>query len=78
MTRHGTVLPIPDPRPQSIQSHIDEWPDYYIPNLRWPRSVWLGQMEEILRHLFPASSSRDRNLTARSLAPFPLAERDWL
>jgi hypothetical protein len=74
MTRHGTVLPIPDdPRIASLQAAWPPpWPE------PWPRSVWLSAMEQILRQDLPGHSSRDYNLTARSLAPFPLADKDWL
>ena len=40
---------------------------------RFPRSVWLGYFEDVLREFYPQSSSRDRSLTARHAAPFPLA-----
>jgi hypothetical protein len=76
MTRHGVVLPIPDdPR---IAEWIDKWPA--IEQLWWnayPRSYWLGGMEGLLRQSYPQSNSRNLNVTARSLAPFPLAEHDW-
>ena len=73
MTRHGTVLPIPDdPR---IPELVAAWPDYS----RWPlRSRWLREVELLLRQFYPASNARDLNLTARSIAPFYLAQRDWL
>ena len=69
MTRHGTVLPIPDdPR---IPELVAAWPDYS----RWPlRSYWLRELEGVLSADLPGYSSRDYNVTARSLAPFPLAE----
>lgn len=76
MTRSGSVLPIPDPRPPQIQALIDLWPAWAAMGVL--RSKWLGAVEDELQAMFPAASSRDRNLTARSLAPFPLAERDWL
>jgi hypothetical protein len=80
MTRHGTVLPIPDdPRIAELiaQWGTPTWTGYY-------RSRWLSQMEALLRenylsqHPVQPFNSRDVNLTARSLAPFPLAEKDWL
>ena len=74
MSRHGSVLPIPDdPR---INALIEAWP-LGFDGERWPRSAWLHDVELILELIYPQSSSRDRNLTARSLAPFPLKERDW-
>jgi len=73
MTRHGTVLPIPDdPR---VGVLIDEWPALaQAYGGLYPRSYWLGLMESVLREDLPGHSSRDYNVTARSLAPFPLAE----
>jgi hypothetical protein len=76
VTRHGSVLPIPDdPR---IAELVDAWPDPQ----RWPmRSRWLHDLEVILTTDYVAvgryTNSRDVNVTARSLAPFPLAEHDW-
>lgn len=77
MSRHGVVLPIPDSGPlrDTIDALVAAWPD----PPRWPlRARWLSELERALVPWFPLASSRDRNLTARSLAPFPLAERDWL
>ena len=74
MTRHGTVLPIPDD--YRIQLLIDEWPDGFGGHRSW----WLRVMESLLRACYmvnpppQAYNSRDVNVTARSLAPFPLAE----
>jgi hypothetical protein len=80
MTRHGVVLPIPDD--SRIAGLIDEWPIYerglWDGSIRYPRALWLTNMEERLRAVLPGHSSRDYNLTARSLAPFPLAQKDWL
>ena len=73
MTRHGTVLPIPDdPR---IQEMLDLWPAWAAMGVH--RSFWLAAVERILREDLPGHSSRDYNVTARSLAPFPLAQHDW-
>lgn len=73
MTKHGRVLPTPDdPR---IAAHIEvgqAWAALHR------RSAWLATLEKILREHYPQASSRDLNVTARSLAPFPLAEKDWL
>lgn len=64
----ATLLPIPDdPRFPAL---IQAWPD----PARWPfRSRWLGEFEGLLREWYPFSGSRDRRLTARHAAPFPLA-----
>ena len=76
MTRRGSVLPTPDdPRIEGLIEDWDDWVDSHA--TKWPRSAWLGQMERLLRQSYPMSSSRDLSVTARSLAPFPLAEKDW-
>jgi hypothetical protein len=76
VTRHGRVLPTPDdPR---IGGLIEDWDDFKEAHVtKWPRSAWLGEMERLLRQAYPMSSARDLNLTARSLAPFYLADKDW-
>ncbi len=68
MSGHGTLLALPDdPRFADL---IAAWPD----PLRWPfRSRWLRAFEDVLREFYPFASSRDRSLTARHYAPFPLA-----
>ncbi len=71
MSRHGTLLPLPDdPRFTRLR---DLWPDWFEPYPH-PRSIWLGTFERILSELYPQSSSADRKLTARHYAPFPLAQ----
>lgn len=68
MSRHGTLLPLPDDPwfPQMVEA----WP---IPQ-RWPyRATWLREFEVGLKLAYPESSSADRKLTARHYAPFPLA-----
>ena len=67
----ATLLPLPDPLPELYQRLIDYWPDYAV--FTHPRSKWLTAFETALRADFPQSSSRDRSLTARHYAPFPLA-----
>ena len=64
-----TALPIPDdPRIPELQA---AWPD----PARWPyRSRWLHEFEDVLRSHYPQASSDELTLTARNLAPFPLAE----
>ena len=68
---HGTLLPLPDdPRFQAL---IVSWTTGTFPPMQYPRSGWLGYFERLLREFYPQSSSRDRSLTARHYAPFPLA-----
>ena len=67
----ATLLPIPDdPRFPAL---IAGWPDQFA-NRSFPRSAWLGMFEAVLEEHYPSSSSRDRSLTARSVAPFPLRD----
>lgn len=67
----GTLLPIPDdPRFAMLQAG---WPEQFR-NRSFPRSAWLGIFEAVLGEYYPGSSSRDRSLTARSVAPFPLKD----
>ena len=69
MSRHGTLLPIPE-RDPIFAELIALWPQPIL----WPtRSVWLTAFESMLRVHYPQSSSADRKLTARHYAPFPLA-----
>ena len=72
MSGHGTLLPLPDdPR---LTIYIESWPSHpYWQAQQWPRSRWLYLFEHVLREHYPDSSSRDRSLTARHYAPFPLA-----
>lgn len=71
----ATLLPIPDdPRFPAL---IESWPEFEAAVaaafLTHPRSKWLREFESLLREFYPQSSSRDRSLTARHYAPFPLA-----
>jgi hypothetical protein len=73
VSRHGTVLPTPDD--PELRQWIGAWPDVYSTyGILYPRSFWLTIAERILRASYPQASSRDLNVTARSLAPFALAE----
>ena len=71
------LLPLPDdPR---FQAWIDGWPANSTPSGgsyfgAFPRSYWLSYFEGMLRPFYPASTSRDRSLTARHYAPFPLRD----
>jgi len=70
VSRNGTLLPIPlDPVIGELRS---DWSAFEREG-SWPRSRWLRLMEDILSVYYPAASSADLKLTARSLAPFPLA-----
>ena len=70
MSGHGSLLPIPDdPRFPAL---IAAWPEFA--GLRAPRSKWLKTFEALLEPYYPASSSRDRSLTARHAAPFWLRD----
>lgn len=71
----AVLLPLPDD--SRFQEHIDDWPRFekVAPQfgIQFPRSYWLRGFENALREHYPSSSSRDRSLTARHYAPFPLA-----
>ena len=66
----AVLLPLPDD--PLIAELIERWPDFQTA-YRFPKSAWLGSMEYQLKRHYPQSSSRDRSLTARHYAPFPLA-----
>lgn len=74
MSRHGTLLPIPEGSAlaESLEALAERWP-MYVEVFPYPRSAWLSLYESILRDAYPQSSSADRKLTARHYAPFPLA-----
>lgn len=64
--------------PSSVmQRMIDSWPAYedaFPAPDGFPRSKWLRAVEFRLHDYYPQSSSADRRLTARSVAPFPLRD----
>lgn len=73
MSRNGKQLPIP-PGSQlaaELAALTEDWPAAFV-HLRAPRAAWLTAAERLLAASWPASSSADRKLTARYLAPFPL------
>lgn len=54
----------------ALQMYVSEWERG---TARWPyRSMWLGDVEELLASYFPDASRASLNLTARTWAPFPL------
>ena len=64
------LLPLPDdPR---LTELMQAWPEFQT-RYRYPRSAWLKAFEGLLSLAYPSASSRDRSLTARHYAPFPLA-----
>lgn len=50
---------------------ISLWPSWA--SMAVNRSEWLKAAEDKLREVYPHASRADLNLTARSIAPFPLA-----
>lgn len=73
VSRNGTRLPIPAGSllEARLAEITQEWPNA----ARWPfRSRWLHDAETILYGAYPQSSSADRRLTARGLAPFALKD----
>lgn len=72
MTAHanGTLLPVPvDP---VLSELVAAWPGMAASGAT--RATWLGQAEDALRLWYPTASSRSLSRTARSIAPFPLAQ----
>jgi len=70
----GTLLSADDPR---IADLLAAWPDYRDGNITAaPRSLWLHDVEAVLRELHPTANSDSLTLTARTLAPFPLQNRN--
>lgn len=73
MSRNGKVLAIPPEVQPAIDELVAGWPDFQARlAYEYPRSQWLALVEGILHNIYPSSSSADRRLTARGLAPFPL------
>jgi hypothetical protein len=70
----GSLLPLPDdPRVVSLlyerlDGRLRAWPGTYT-----FRSQWLHDFEAVLREHYPQANSDSLTLTARSVAPFPLA-----
>lgn len=77
MSRHGTILNVSESPNAVARIGIltGYWNDGLYAGAAYPRSLWLTHVETELAHFFPSASSRDRNVTARSLAPFPLKEK---
>lgn len=74
MSRHGVILDTSPPQiAEYVAGLVEDWP-HYERFARFPRSLWLSHLETGLAFFYPRASSRDRNLTARSLAPFTLKE----
>jgi hypothetical protein len=74
VSRNGVLLPLPagyvlPPWP------LGQWAAYAAAH-GWttPRSQWLGLVEHDLKASYPLASTADAALTARTLAPFPLAQ----
>ena len=58
-----------------MQALIDAWnAGAWAAAYQWPRSRWLHDLEAVLREHYPQASSDELTLTARNLAPFPLAK----
>ena len=75
MSRHGTLLPIPEGSvlADALALTVRAWEAGGYAHETWPRSVWLRNFEQRLRSAYPESTSADRKLTARHYAPFPMA-----
>ena len=75
MSRHGSMLDLSPPAvAEAVEHMVSLWPEYeQIYGAAFPRSKWLKDLEDDLRVYYPDSSSADRRLTARNVAPFYLA-----
>lgn len=69
MSRNGIMLPVSD---EWAQSYRALWRSYE--EVGFTRSVWLHDVEAALHARFPGSSTADRALTARTIAPFALRQ----
>lgn len=74
MSRHGAVIDVSGNA--QARELVDDlqfaWIAGVYDDFPFPRSKWLSDLERALRPMYPSASSRDLNVTARSLAPFPL------
>jgi hypothetical protein len=66
------TVPLPIPDDPRIATLLDPWPGAWA-DKPFPRSAWLKATEAVLREHYPQASSDQLTLTARNLAPFPLA-----
>ena len=67
------TLPLPLPDDPALAQLRELWPEYEL-SMIYPRSKWLHDFEAVLRWHYPHSTSKQRTLTARLAAPFPLAK----
>jgi hypothetical protein len=67
------TVPLPIPDDPRIGEALRDWNHGEYEQYVWPRSQWLGNLEYVLREHYPQASSDELTLTARNLAPFPLA-----
>lgn len=66
------LLPLPDD--PLIAGIFGDWERGVYAIYPFPRSMWLRDLEAALRLFYPVATSRDRSLTARHYAPFPLRD----
>ena len=75
VSRNGVLLPLPAGYVLPPWPLPAEWVEYaWRHGWTTPRSAWLGLVEEDLKAAYPLASTADAALTARTLAPFPLAQ----
>jgi hypothetical protein len=69
------TVPFPIPDDPWLGELVKKWEEgdgySFLP---FPRSSWLRAVEDVLRRHYPGASSDELTLTARNLAPFPLAK----
>lgn len=74
MSRHGLLLAVMPGSALAYELELKVQGWAYGSAFWTARSVWLSEVEDLLRLGFPTASSADVTLTARHLAPFPLKE----
>ena len=76
MSRNGVVIAWQGDADaeRAVDAAIAAWCAGTYAGYRAPRARWLSDLERELVPLFPDSTAADRAVTARSLAPFTLAQ----
>ena len=74
MSRNGTLLPLTGDLADEVDRAVEAWHEGWYEPYRWPRSIWLRDVEHAIKRAYPQASSADLRLTARHAAPFPLRD----
>ena len=70
MSRHGTLLPIPEGSQlaEDLGLAVAAWNAGGYAGEQFPRSVWLRSVEQRLRSAYPSASSADRKRLRQHVA----------